>query len=92
MGRVHPRTGTPILATILIIAAVIGLALTVSLEQLAESTSLATLAVFALVNLALLRLRYGRVRTDAPHVTMPVWVPAMGLVTCLAMIAISFLK
>lgn len=92
MGRVHPRTGTPILATVLIIAAVIGLALTVSLEQLAESTSLATLAVFALVNLALLRLRYRRVHTDTPHVTMPVWVPAMGLVTCLAMIAISFLK
>lgn len=92
MGRVHPRTGTPILATVLIIAVVIGLALTVSFEQLAESTSLATLAVFALVNLALLRLRYGRVRTDAPHVTMPVWVPAFGLLTCLAMIAISFLK
>lgn len=92
MGRVHPRTGTPILATVLIIAAVIGLALTVSFEQLAESTSLATLAVFALVNLALLRLRYGRVRTDTPHVTMPVWVPVMGLLTCLAMIAVSFLK
>jgi amino acid transporter len=92
MGRVHPRTGTPILATVLIVAVVIGLALTVSFEQLAESTSLATLAVFALVNLALLRLRYGRVRTDTPHVTMPVWVPVMGLLTCLAMIAVSFLK
>jgi amino acid transporter len=92
MGRVHPRTATPILATVLIIVVVIALALTVSFERLAESTSLATLAVFALVNLALLRLRYKRVRTDTAHVTVPVWVPAMGLVTCLAMIASSLLK
>lgn len=92
MGRVHPRTGTPILATVLIIAVVIALALTVSFERLAESTSLATLAVFALVNLALLRLRYRGVKTDAPHVTVPVWVPAMGLLTCVTMIAVSFLK
>lgn len=92
MGRVHPRTATPLLATVLIIIVVITLALTVPFTRLAESTSLATLAVFALVNLALLRLRYKRVRTDTAHVTVPVWVPAMGLLTCIAMIGSSFLK
>ena len=54
-GRVHPKTATPLIATALIVVSVIALALTVPLVRLAESTSLATLVVFALVNLALLR-------------------------------------
>src|SRR6185369_9009641 len=91
-GHVHPRTATPLLATALVAALVIVLALTVSLERLAESTSLATLVVFALVNLALLRLRHRRVRSPGPHVRVPVWVPAAGLTTCLAIIASAFLR
>lgn len=91
-GRVHPRTATPILATALIAASVIVLATTVSLERLAESTSLATLMVFALVNLSLLRLRHRRVQSPGPHVRIPTWVPAAGFVTCLAMIATALLK
>ena len=91
-GHVHSRTATPIFATALIAALVIALAATVSLERLAESTSLATLVVFALVNLSLLRLRYRRVRSPAPHVLVPIWVPAAGLVTCMAMVASALLK
>jgi basic amino acid/polyamine antiporter, APA family len=89
-GRVHPRTATPLLATALIVAAVIALALTFPLERLAESTSLATLVVFALVNLALLRLRR-HVHTPGPHVRVPLWVPAAGFAACLAMIASALL-
>lgn len=91
-GRVHPRTATPLFATILIAASVILLALSAPLERLAEGTSLATLVVFALVNLSLLRLRHRRVRSAGPHVKIPIWVPAAGLATCLAMIASAFLR
>ena len=91
-GQVHPRTATPVFATVLIVVLVSVLALTISFERLAETTSLATLAVFALVNLALLRLRHRRVRSNGPHVSVPVWVPAVGLVTCLAMIAAALAK
>jgi amino acid transporter len=84
-ARVHPRTGTPLLATACIVALVIPLALFVPLTPLAEGTSLATLAVFAMVNLALLRLRYRRVPSNIPHVTVPIWIPAIGFVTCIAM-------
>jgi amino acid transporter len=92
VGHVHPRTATPLLATALIVALVIGFALTISFERLAESTSLATLVVFALVNLALLRLRHRGVRSEHLHVRMPIWVPAAGLATCIAMIAAASLK
>ena len=92
LARVSPRTGTPLVATVLIVASIIPLALAVSFAWLAESTSLATLAVFALVNLALLRLRFRQVKSDAPHVTVPIWVPAVGLATCVAMIASSIFR
>jgi basic amino acid/polyamine antiporter, APA family len=91
-GRVHPRTATPLLATALIAVSVIGLALAFPLQRLAEATSLATLAVFALVNLSLLRLRHRRVHSPGPHVSVPIWVPAAGLATCLAMIASALLR
>jgi APA family basic amino acid/polyamine antiporter len=86
-ARVHARTGTPLVATACIAALVIPLALFVPLTPLAEGTSLATLAVFAFVNLALLRLRYRGVQSDIPHVTVPIWIPLAGFVTCLAMMA-----
>src|SRR5512143_782654 len=86
-GHVHPKTATPLIATAFIVAATLVLALLVPFERLAESTSLATLSVFALVNLSLLWLRHRRIHTHEPHVRMPPWVPAAGLVTCIAMMA-----
>ncbi len=56
-GHVHPKTATPIVATAIVVIATMVLALFVPFERLAEGTSLATLLVFALVNLSLLRLR-----------------------------------
>jgi amino acid transporter len=87
LGRVHGKTATPILATVLIAAATVALALLVPFERLAASTSLATLLVFALVNLSLLRLRHRRVVTPGPHVHVPLAIPVAGLATCLAMMA-----
>lgn len=86
-GRVHPKTATPLIATALVVAATLALALLVPFERLAEGTSLATLVVFALVNLSLLRLRHRKIHTDGPHIRVPLWVPAAGLVSCLAMMA-----
>ena len=92
LARVHPRTRTPLSATALVVVAIVPLALFVPLTSLAEITSLATLAVFAIVNLALLRLRYRGVASLVPHVTIPVWMPAIGLATCTAMIAHALLR
>ena len=86
-GHVHPKTATPLVATGLIVTATLTLALLVPFERLAEGTSIATLIVFALVNLSLLRLRHRKVTSPGPHVRVPVWVPAAGLVVCIAMIA-----
>ncbi len=92
LAQVSPRTGTPLVATALIVATVVPLALFVPLASLAEGTSLATLGVFSLVNLSLLRLRYRGVQSKTPHVTIPILFPAAGFATCIAMMAIAFLK
>jgi APA family basic amino acid/polyamine antiporter len=86
-GRVHAKTATPVLATVLVALATMALALLVPFLRLAELTSLATLLVFALVNLSLLRLRHRRVHTPGPHARVPWFVPVIGLATCAAMMA-----
>lgn len=90
-GHVHPKTATPLVATTLIVVTVIALALTVPLVRLAESTSVATLVVFALVNLALLRLRHRAIHSERPHVRVPIFLPAAGFVACVVMTASALL-
>lgn len=92
LAQVNPRTRTPLAATALVTIAIVPLALLVPLTPLAEITSLATLAVFAAVNLALLALRYRGVESRVSHVTVPVWVPAIGFAACAAMIAHALLR
>ncbi|MGJ4993777.1 APC family permease [Bradyrhizobium sp. HKCCYLS3077] len=89
-GCVDPRTGTPLIATGLVVLAVILLALAFPLERLAEGTSLATLTIFAIVNLCLLRIRVMHLGSDRALVRVPLWVPVLGLVTCLLMIISAF--
>ena len=87
--EVNPRAGTPVLATPWFIADVIGA------DGAADAPGgdhvAGHLSVFAVVNLALLRLRYLGAESPAPHVTVPVWVPAIGVATCTAMIAQALL-
>jgi amino acid transporter len=92
LAQVSPRTGTPQVATVLVVATVVPLALFVPLASLAEGTSLATLLVFSLVNLSLLRLRYRGVHSETPHITIPIIIPAAGFATCIAMMATAFMS
>jgi amino acid transporter len=89
LGRVQSATATPLLATGLVALFVLLLAVSLPIEPLAEWTSVATLFVFALVNLALIRIRqkHGASR----GFTAPRWVPVAGLLTCLLMLATTLL-
>jgi amino acid transporter len=83
---VHPGRGTPMLATGLIGAAVIVAALALPVALLAELTSAILLAVFAVVNLALIVLK--RRSPDAPF-RVPGLVPVAGLVLSLGALALT---
>lgn len=91
-GRVSAGTRTPLIATAAVTAVAIAMALAFPLVRLAESTSIATLIVFALVNAALLLIRYRRETSSNPHIRVPVWIPLVGLLTCLALAGSALLK
>ena len=81
-ARIHPKTRTPLHATLLIIAIVLLLALAFPIEKLARWTSLIALSVFTLCNLALLRIKL----TQPPLAdifTTPLPVPVIGFLISL---------
>ena len=90
-GHVHAKTATPLLATGIIMLLALVFALIVPFERLAKSTSLATLVVFALVNLALIRIRTGQTRPTPAAIHVPLVIPMLGFIACVTMIASSFL-
>jgi amino acid transporter len=85
-GTVHPRTRTPIFATMLTTAALLVLALAVPLGHLADLTSRLTLIVFALVNMSLIRLKARAPLARADAYVAPTWVPWAGLASCAALL------
>jgi amino acid transporter len=78
LGRVHPSTRTPVVATVVVAVAVWLLATLVDLVSLARATSGVLLAVFTLVNLSLAVIH----RRDGPApsgiVRVPIWAPWVG--------------
>lgn len=88
LGRVHPVRRTPMLATAVVTAATLVLALALPLASLARATSAAILVVFCLINLALLRIRR---RIPAPPGVRgyPAVVPLAGCVLSLLLLAVQ---
>jgi amino acid transporter len=84
LGQVSPITHTPLLATAFVGAIVLTLALLLPLEHLADLTSHFTLILFALVNLALIRIKAGEGAPPPHGYVTPRWVPWAGLVSCAA--------
>jgi basic amino acid/polyamine antiporter, APA family len=77
LGRVHPRTRTPVPATVLAGAIVLGAAVLVPFERLLVVANALTLAVFALVDLALWRV-HRTVPAACGAFVVPSWVPLLA--------------
>lgn len=85
LARVNPRTRTPLRSTALVSVTILLLALWLPLLTLAEITSVITLVVFSLVNLALWRIK----RRDPRPVgiaVFPLWLPVAGCLFSLAFV------
>lgn len=92
LARVNATTNTPMVATWLAVAVALVLALAAPIERLAEGTSIATLVVFAAVNVSLIALRRKEKPLQGVSFRAPVWAPWLGLATALGLIALSFVK
>ena len=86
LARIHPRTGTPVVATAIAAALILGLGLTFPIGPLAEWTSRITLSIFVVVCAALIAIK--RTGAPAPEGTfiVPIWVPMIGIVLNLALL------
>jgi amino acid transporter len=91
LGRVHPRTRTPLLATGLVSLLIALLALWLPLARLARTTSVLTLSVFAIVNLALVWVKRREPRPEGIWL-IPGWVPVVGFVVSVLFLGIEALR
>lgn len=89
IGTVHPRTQTPITATVLAGAIVLATALLVSFERLLVLTNAVTLAVFAVVDVALWRVQR---LAPAHEASIPQWVPLTAAAFSVALLSIELLN
>lgn len=86
--QAHPRFGTPVRATLLIGAAVILAALALPVAVLAEATSSVLLAVFVLVNAALIGMKR---RAPGAAFEVPMAVPVAGLLLSVLALTLTVL-
>ncbi|HKQ25817.1 MAG TPA: APC family permease [Burkholderiales bacterium] len=88
IGEVNSRTHTPIFATALVSIGVLVLALALPLVTLAKVTSFAVLAVFALLGLALARMKRAGPPAHGVY-TVPAWVPYASTVSAVALLGLQ---
>jgi len=87
-GKVSARRHTPVNATLAVTVAVLIFALTFPLDRLATATSLITLMVFSIVNVALVLIK--RRHTDfQPVFQVPLIVPVIGCLFSLMLLSVE---
>ena len=89
---VHPMTRTPVIATTAVAAVVVVLALTLPIVRLAEATSYLVLAVFTVVNLALMRIKLRDPAPASAHLSVGLWVPVTGAVASLGILLFDLIR
>jgi APA family basic amino acid/polyamine antiporter len=80
-GRVHQNRRTPWVSIVFTSAVAIVLVISADISLLGGTTALLLLAVFTIVNVAVLVLRR-RDPVDRPHFRAPNWGPYVGIVLC----------
>ncbi len=91
LGRVHPRTRTPVEATVLAGAIVLAAALLVPFEQLLAWANGLTLGIFVLVDLALWRIQR-RHPAQVGMFAVPHWIPPAAAALSVALIGAELLS
>jgi APA family basic amino acid/polyamine antiporter len=89
LTHLNARTGTPLLATAIGVGAILVLALAVPLAGLADLTARFTLVIFAIIKVALIRLKSLETAPPAHVFGCPGWVPVAGLVSSIALLLLD---
>jgi len=86
LGRVNALTHTPLIATAVVVAVILALALAFDVAALAEMSARFTLSIFGLVCLALFRLKLKGVAPPDNAFVVPTWVPLVGFLSSAALL------
>jgi basic amino acid/polyamine antiporter, APA family len=86
IGIINAKTHTPIIATVIVSVFIIILALWFPIETLAKGTSFLLFIVFAMVNIALLRIKLLEKNHPEEIIRLPFWVPITGAIASLAFV------
>ncbi len=95
LAYIHPKTQTPLVATAIIVAIVLGLALFLPIQELARFTATIVLCVFILVNISLIRIKLRKKSQTDDHFqtsnyfSVPIWVPVAGLASSSALLLVG---
>ncbi len=92
LTRLNSVTHTPLLATAIGVGAILVLALVVPLSGLADLTARFTLFIFAVVNLALIRIKLRNEIPPSGAFICPTWVPFAGLISCILLITLDMMN
>ncbi|HKZ97653.1 MAG TPA: APC family permease [Hyphomicrobiaceae bacterium] len=90
LGEISPATQTPVLATGLGAAIVLVFALLLPIAELADLSARLTLVLFAIVNLALYRIKSREDQPPPGIFRVPRWVPLLGFSSCILFIVADF--
>lgn len=90
LGKVEPRSGTPVTATVIGTGLMLALALAFDLGVLARITSLLTIGIFTAVNVSLVKIK---TRDGSVGVfEVPSWLPIVGVVVSAALLVGELLR
>ena len=91
LSFVHPKTQTPLLATVIATSVVLVLALIGHLSLLAESTAIIMLIIFSMVNLSLIRVKITQQKPEGATL-FPFWVPVAGFIMSVCFVVSTLAK
>lgn len=91
-SAIHPKTRTPIKATVFAAVIVLVLALFFPLVGLAEATSFIILIVFTVLNMALIRIKKREKTSPKGIKNYPVGLPYLALISCIALLVFKIMQ
>jgi amino acid transporter len=89
-GRINATTQTPLFATAVSVGVVLFFGLLLPITQLADLSARITLAMFSLLNLALICIKMQADPNPKGEFRCPRWVPLLGFVCCLLFVLLDF--
>jgi basic amino acid/polyamine antiporter, APA family len=91
LKRVNAVTRTPLLATAIGVGSILILAMAVPLAGLADLTARLTLVIFAMINVALIRIKSRNEMQPSGTFACPRWVPYAGFISSAVFLAIDLM-